>query len=440
MDKRLINKFITGRVTLVILTLIYLIAFDWMYISWLAVKFTYLGFEYHEPGLLLFLVSHIIAWLPALWIPLRLIRPSVIIYWFLFLMTYIPAVLLPVYIRLSSVDDLYFLMLSLLAGMIIIGAIYFIPVLKLPSLALSEEKFLKIMYIVTGLLALYIIYVFKGRMRLVGLDDIYELRKDNDELLEGSMVGYAILAMGACFFPMLLALGLTCKNYRMLLSGALGLIFLYSTQGSKTYLFSSVILVMVYLIIRKNSNNFGLKLIVFFIILTVVLNALTLYGPQNWLLITSTIASITFMRTICMGGMLTSQYYFFFTYHPKTYYSHINVVRKVIDYPYGNQPLGRVIGYSFTGDTFLNANANFWVTDGIAATGVIGVIIISLLCAIVFWFLDSVAKKHNVIFASLCIVVISMALLNTSLFTTLLSGGLGLMIVMLFLKPAGQQH
>lgn len=435
MNKSLVFSFFGARFKAALLLVIYILCFDWMYKSWLSTKYDYLGFEYHSVGISIFIVSHIIAWLPVLIIPLKLSRPSILIYWFLFLMTYIPAVLLPVYIKLNSESDLYILLVSLLIGMIIIGSIYYFPVVKFKKINIESKSFILAVYILSALFIVYVLIIFKGKMQLVGLDEIYDLRFENDVLTNGNLVAYVILALGTCFFPLILAWGCVAKKYLMIFFGSAGQIFLYSTGGAKTYLFSSVIMVIIFFVIHKNKSAFGTKLLYFFILLIFILTFLICYGPDTWQLVVVTISSIVFMRTICMGGMLTAQYYYFFNTHPKTYYSHINIVGKIINYPYGNVPLGRVVGYAFTGNDLLNSNANFWATDGLAAYGIFGVILVSILCAILFWLLDSVACGHNVTITTLCIIVITMELLNTSIFTTILSGGFGLMILLLYLMP-----
>lgn len=272
-------------------------------------------------------------------------------------------------------------------------------------------------------------------MHLVGLEDIYELRLANDFLSRGNLVDYVVIALGNCLFPFFLALGLVRKNYRLIIFSVLGQIFLYATEGSKAYLFSSVIIVLIYYIIRKSTSVFSSKLLTSIIILTLVLTVLVLYGPDEWTAFTAAIASLVFMRSICIGGVLTAQYYYFFDTHPKTYYSHINIIGQLIKYPYGKESLGIVIGYQFNREKLVNSNASFWATDGIAAAGSLGILLISILLAIVFWTLDSIAVKHNIVFTSLSVVIISISLLNTSLFTTLLSGGLALMIILFSLMP-----
>ncbi len=88
------------------------------------------------------------------------------------------------------------------------------------------------------------------------------------------------------------------------------------------------------------------------------------------------------------------------------------------------------------GDDTFDENANFWVTDGIAAIGLPGIIFISILCALVFWALDCAAAKHDLRFSATCVALVCLSILNVSLFTTLLSGGLFAMMIILSILPS----
>ena len=105
-----------------------------------------------------------------------------------------------------------------------------------------------------------------------------------------------------------------------------------------------------------------------------------------------------------------------------------------VPYPYVN-PLGVEVGSFYSGDPTLDDNAHFWATDGLAASGLWGVILISVVCALVFWLLDSTAKGHDLRFATLIVIFEALNLGNISIFTTLLSGGLGLLMILLYFAP-----
>src|SRR5438046_10196153 len=83
--------------------------------------------------------------------------------------------------------------------------------------------------------------------------------------------------------------------------------------------------------------------------------------------------------------------------------------------------------------TGLNATAHLWATDGIAGLGLPGVLLMSVFCALVFWLLDSVANRHDPRFTALATTYAAYNIANISFFTSLLSGGLMLLIILLYL-------
>jgi hypothetical protein len=144
---------------------------------------------------------------------------------------------------------------------------------------------------------------------------------------------------------------------------------------------------------------------------------------------------VVFARTLAMGGLLTAQYYDFFQRNPFTYWSHIKGVNWFVHYPY-QYPVGQEVGITYAGTTALDATAHFFATDGIEAAGLPGVLLIAGFCALVFWVLDSAAQKHDPRLAALVTTYAAYNLANISIFTTLLSGGLGFLILLLyFMSP-----
>ena len=81
------------------------------------------------------------------------------------------------------------------------------------------------------------------------------------------------------------------------------------------------------------------------------------------------------------------------------------------------------MGSYFTEFTNYNANANFFITDGLSSIGLIGVILMGFIASFVFFIFDSFAARNNIILGILLLSSSSVALMNVSLFTTLISGG-----------------
>jgi hypothetical protein len=142
---------------------------------------------------------------------------------------------------------------------------------------------------------------------------------------------------------------------------------------------------------------------------------------------------LVFFRTFGLAGLLSAQYYYFFDHNPVTYYSHIKGLNLLIHYPF-KYPLGTEIGYYYY-FPLVDTTAHFWATDGLAALHLPGILIASVVCAFVFWLIDSVGQELDIKFVALTMFYATYSLANLSLFTTLLSGGLGLLILFLYWMP-----
>lgn len=77
----------------------------------------------------------------------------------------------------------------------------------------------------------------------------------------------------------------------------------------------------------------------------------------------------------------------------------------------------------------MNANANFLVTDGVAAAGIYGVFIIAIIFYYLLKYLNKVSARHDMDFVFIVLLGVISALLNVSLFTTLISCGLFLILI-----------
>ena len=148
------------------------------------------------------------------------------------------------------------------------------------------------------------------------------------------------------------------------------------------------------------------------------------FDESNELLFT--IISIVLLRTVCVAGWLTQNYYHFFTENPYTFYSHINIINAVTNmYPY-DRPLGIAVSYGTQ-----NANANLFLTDGIAACGILGFTFIGIVFMALMYLINAISYRYRN--TDLLVVFLpSLAfMLNVSLFTTLLSAGMAILIILL---------
>jgi hypothetical protein len=138
--------------------------------------------------------------------------------------------------------------------------------------------------------------------------------------------------------------------------------------------------------------------------------------------------SILLVRVVGSGGWLFSKYFEYFPAGPLTYYSHIRPINALTGmYPFGDLSLGQVIGLEYSGTTQANHNASFWASDGIAALGPVGILVVTPFVAALLYAMNRIMANLDARFVVLWMCGFFVALLNVPLSTALLSGG-GLII------------
>jgi hypothetical protein len=427
------------RILLILSCAAYVFVLQWIYINWLYPVFAYFGFDYIAPPHGYLVLGWILAVVPAAWMPLKLTRPSQLAYWVLYLTVLIPSLFFPLFARLDSLPDIGMLMITMFAGFAITGASYLLPLIPLRETHVSSKTFWTAVGILFLVLVAWVFAVFGRNMSFLSFYDVYDLRSDAEDLLEGRNVNYALMLLSGAINPLLMAWGLFSRRYLFVAAGIFGQLLIYSSMGTKGSLLSIVFIFSFYLLSRPGRIPFGLKLVGSVVIM---LSALSMFNylisgqnldadgnPFLFMLF-----SVIFMRTFCINGVLTGQYFDFFSNNPETHYSHIKGVNWFVHYPYANTP-GIEVGSFYSGDPTLDSTAHFWAADGLAAWGLAGVLLISVLCALVFWLLDSAAQRQNPRLATLVVCYVAFNLSNISIFTSLLSGGLGLLILLLHLMP-----
>lgn len=406
--------------------------FQQVYLKWLYPVFGYFGYENSYPKAGYLLLAWGLSVAPAAWMPIKLNRPSQLIYWVLYLTVFIPSMFVPLYVGLQDAPEVASLMVTLLAGFAIAGVSYCLPLLRFHPPAISQRAYKWAFSCVVAGLMLWVLGVFHGNFRIVSFADVYDLRSAADDLMEGSSVHYAVMWLSAVIGPFLMASGIVSKRIYMFLAGVFVQVFVYSAMGAKSVIVSIIVVPVLAFIMRDRGASFGLKFTWTCALLTFALYlGRSVGGPDSlffWLF------SLVFMRTFGNGGLTTAWYHDFFLRHPPTYYSHIKGVSWFVAYPYNN-PLGIEVGSFYSGDPTLDANAHFWATDGLAAWGLWGVLAASVVCVLVFWILDSTAKGHDLRLTAPMVSFAALNLANISLFTSLLSGGLGLLILFLYFAP-----
>lgn len=423
-----------ARSALLLAMIAYVGCFHWMYVNYLDPTWAYFGFEYNSVPAKYLALAWVLSLLPAFFMPLKLNRPSQFIYWLLYFAVLVPSMFVPLCVGLNPPKEVSVLMLVLFSGFMIVGTNYLFPMVHIKSLKISKALFWKSFGLIAGSLALWMTVVFRSNLHIVSFSDIYDLRNTQNDISEGSLVNYAFMLLSGAINPFLMGCGLYLQRRWLFLVGAAGQLLVYSVGGTKGSILSIFFVLGFYRLFRIRGLLFAHKLALGALALLVSACLLFLWTGRNPGPIQAIALFVVLMRTLSMSGLLTAQYYNFFEANPFTYYSHIKIVNWFVRYPY-KYGVGQEIGIAFAGTPDLNATAHFWATDGIGGLGLPGILLMSLLCAFVFWILDSAAAKHDPYLAALVTCYAGYNIANISLFTSLYSGGFALLILALYLMP-----
>ena len=207
--------------------------------------------------------------------------------------------------------------------------------------------------------------------------ELYEARADNN--LKGV---YFIGWMRSCFLPLIMVKSLCESNFRKYVFAFVAFIIIFMMDKQKITAVFPLVLTGLYYVARKDNNVFSTYfhaiIIMFIIFVSFSMVAYISYTDTTLMSnpIIFSIAALFVMRTQCIEGMEAVRYFSFFVNqdNPFTYYGHVKVINALTNiYPYSES-----VGETVAGDGGVS-NATFWLMDGVAAMGIIGVIIISIL-------------------------------------------------------------
>jgi hypothetical protein len=415
-----------SRPAIVLLCIAYTTAFILVYTRVIVPVWGYEGFHAQA------LPRHValgwaLAILPSLWMPIRLIRPSVLVYWLLYLLVIVPVCLVPVYSLAHQSSGLLWLAASIVAMFAVTGIIYRVPLLRLPNMQLRTHEFAVMLLLLSAVFYALLILTFGFHISYVSLEDIYVIRTEFQETLEqGSpIVAYAIGWQAYVINPLLMACGLTNRKMSWVVASVAGQFLIYSISGFRTVYFSVVVLPYL-LWTMKGKKPFAIKLTFTWLALFLLAGALQLLG---W---SQSLAAFLGERMTAIPGLLTGYYYEFFSSHPKALLGH-SIFKSFVHYPYAVEPR-RIIGYIYFHDVGMSANANLWA-DAYANFGYAGIVCFTLLLALVLWVFDSMAAERDPRVGALAIALPAFALANAGLLTTLLTHGIALTMLLLYLMP-----
>jgi hypothetical protein len=266
----------------------------------------------------------------------------------------------------------------------------------------------------------YILLVYGNSLSFSSFgDDLYAQRAANEGLGSGLITRYVSSWLMTVLSPLCVGYGLFAKRYRYVWAGAVASLVLYMAAANKIAILLPIASVGLYVVMRNRLSPVFPTIVGAVVAAVAALMVISPMPGTPLFLATA----ILLNRTIGNGGQITMTYYDFFSAHPQTNYAHVNGLNLLTPpYPYGDVPIGQVVG-QFYWSPFMNANANFWATDGIAAIGAPGILVASVACVATLAALNAITREFDHGFVAVAFLPFITVLLNQSLFSSVWSGG-----------------
>ncbi|RYM06814.1 O-antigen polymerase [Sphingobium cupriresistens] len=289
--------------------------------------------------------------------------------------------------------------------------------------------FKRLFIMASAIVVLLLVFRFRSIMTLAGIEDVYAQRAAAYEFGIGAFFGYLILWVTYLFSPLIIAIGLVEGKKRLIFLAILMFLAIYMITASKTTFVIAAFCISIHFLNRLSLPK-NMYLLFFFPIIPMIIAMAFEFSNSTYIGIASAyIVDQIVIRGIAIQAMIFNLYVEFFYNNPVTYYSHVTGISSIIKYPY-DLPVGRVISVYQYGNPDANANSGIWATDGVAAAGPIGIIIVGFMLGIFLGFANRFTKNVDQQFLSIAMVPLAMLMVNASLFTTLASGG-GCLLVLL---------
>lgn len=296
------------------------------------------------------------------------------------------------------------------------------------SVFIKRKKVFSFHYFEVLFVLLFIIALIINRRNLTFVNflsadnALYELRAEEGVGELGKFNIYLTLWLSHAFLPILLVYYYIDRKWLKFAFSIVGFMVMFMIDKQKiTFIIPFVMWGMLY--VYRTRKQFLERFFHIIIMSIMALSSLFLtYRIQKTDNIAlSGVAMIVILRTQCIEGEQLDRYAQFFEIenNPYTYYGHVRFINAITHtYPYPKS-----IGEMVADKEGSNSNATFLLMDGLAAAGLFGCLFIGLIFIFVKSILNAMGKRYDNMLLVTILLFAIFSMLNTSLFTSLLSFG-----------------
>lgn len=209
-------------------------------------------------------------------------------------------------------------------------------------------------------------------------------------------------------------------------------ILLFLIAGHKSFLFSPLLVIFVIYAVQKK-KLMSLSLVG---LISIILFSLALHQLQ----ITNMPASLFIRRALFMPAKISFNYHDFFSQNEKMYLSQSKVGLGLAENPYEDYGMStaNMMGMIYLDELGCHMNTGY-MGDSYMNFGFAGMVIFSLILGLIFVAADSFSKNQSIFVAIAVFAKPISGLTNGALFTVMLTGGLVLSFLFIYLLREGER-
>jgi hypothetical protein len=376
----------------------------------------YLGYVLDFNALKL-IESYLLLFIILVFLPKSPQKLSHVMVWLLVLLSYIP--MLTVF---AFKDEARIFMYAVTGFWLLVFILMRTPSIRIPSL--KQSGVIRYgLFICLAAAVILLVWKYLGLSFKFSLEGVYDIRAER-LAAQIPVSGYLFSGLALVANPLFFALFIKKKKWLLVALIVVLQIILFAATGNRSYYLAlPFVLVLMWIMRRQNPLVYmGLGLAG-----VVLLGMLTYWLADNLF-----ISSFFTRRALLTQAQLSFCYYDFFSQNELVFLS-ASKLGGFSSYPYLLGP-ANLIGDIYFDNPALNANTGL-AGDAFMNFGFIGLVLWTIPLTIILKLVDSFSSGKDYMVAVAAIAVSAISLTNTALLTNILSHGLLLALVFLYLLP-----
>ncbi|MBS1704332.1 MAG: hypothetical protein JST40_00545 [Armatimonadetes bacterium] len=348
--------------------------------------FSYQGVIFNPPRIEFVLFAYVLSLAPALWLPLKLQQTSDLAQWVMYITLLVPCVFFPFHVSERPPEEV----LTMVTMFFLSYVLFSWMLLRLEPIRLKPIRFSHEAFSWFLLVAIFLCTVMVGAQNgfqlKLSMDDVYQRRLEaRDAVAGGSLAGYALAWLAGSFAPIGIVYGLVRRHFFLVAAGVVGLVSIFSFSGTKSSLFTPLVMLLLFWIVRSGKQTYSRLMLVGTI-------ALISISALLWTKIENPILSESFTRRLLISkGVSTAFYWQEFQDDPM--FMRDSMFARLVGMQ-DELPKTFRIGIKYGKGDAENYNANAWASAQ-ANFGYTGFFLCSIVAALVLKIMDGFAKYGN---------------------------------------------